>query len=90
MHFDTRPVRCSCEREEKHNDFRFGSFIGRFPSDDVASMAVKGLRLPNRDHGKPYRQPGYTKATIKSRISSNRDAFFPLCTLVHGAQVGVV
>ena len=25
------------------NDFKFGTFIGRFQSDDAASMAVKGL-----------------------------------------------
>ena len=25
------------------NDFRFGTFIGHFPSDSVASMAEKGL-----------------------------------------------
>ena len=25
------------------NDFKFGSFIGRFQSDGAASMAVKGL-----------------------------------------------
>ena len=25
------------------NDFKFGTFIGRFPSDGAASMAVKGL-----------------------------------------------
>ena len=25
------------------NNFKFGTFIGRFQSDDMASMAVKGL-----------------------------------------------
>ena len=25
------------------NNFKFGLFIGRFPSDEAASMAVKGL-----------------------------------------------
>ena len=25
------------------NDFKFGTFTGHFPSDGVASMAVKGL-----------------------------------------------
>ena len=25
------------------NDFKFGTFIGRFPSDTLANMAVKGL-----------------------------------------------
>ena len=27
------------------NDFKFGTFIGRFPSGAAASMAVKGLML---------------------------------------------
>ena len=27
------------------NDFKFGTFIGRFLSDDATSMAVKGLIL---------------------------------------------
>ena len=27
------------------NDFKFGTFIGRFPSDGAASMAEKGLRV---------------------------------------------
>ena len=36
------------ERGEKNlrkklNDFKFATFIGRFPSDGAASMAVKGL-----------------------------------------------
>ena len=26
------------------NDFKFGTVIGRFPSDGAASMAVKGLK----------------------------------------------
>ena len=29
--------------EKKLNDFKFGTFTGRFPSDGAASMAVKGL-----------------------------------------------
>ena len=36
------------ERKEdlkKKYDFNFGTFIGRFPSDGAASLAVKGLRL---------------------------------------------
>ena len=27
------------------NDFRFGAFIGHFPSDGTVSMAVKGLTM---------------------------------------------
>ena len=29
--------------EKSLNDFKFGSFTGRFPCDGAASMAVKGL-----------------------------------------------
>ena len=32
------------------NDFKFGTLIGRFPSDCLASMAVKGLILPASSH----------------------------------------
>ena len=37
------------------NDFKFGTFTGRFPSDGVASMAVKGLmkRATNCDSKHP-------------------------------------
>ena len=31
------------KRGKSHNDFKFGIFVGRFPSDDAASMAVNGL-----------------------------------------------
>ena len=30
-------------RQKSLNGFKFGTLIGRFPSDDAASMAVKGL-----------------------------------------------
>ena len=33
----------SCEGEKSLNDFKFGTFIGHFPRDGVANMAVKGL-----------------------------------------------
>ena len=29
--------------QKGHNGFKFGTFIGRFPSDGAASVAVKGL-----------------------------------------------
>ena len=29
--------------QKRLNDFKFGTFMGRFPSDSAASMAVKGL-----------------------------------------------
>ena len=31
--------------EKSLNDFKFGTFAGRFPSDGAASMAVKGLSV---------------------------------------------
>ena len=31
------------KKKESLNDFKFGTFVGRFPSDGAASMAVKGL-----------------------------------------------
>ena len=34
---------CPCQGEKDINDFKFGAFIGRFKSDNAASMAVKGL-----------------------------------------------
>ena len=53
MHFDRTLFTCSCEGwrgwwggggwGEELNAFRFATFIGRFPSDGAASMAVKGL-----------------------------------------------
>ena len=30
---------------KKLNGFKFGTFIGHFPSDGVVSMAVKGLKI---------------------------------------------
>ena len=29
---------------KSHNGFKFGTFIGRFPSDSAANMAVKRLK----------------------------------------------
>ena len=43
MHFDRNPFTCSRERGSDLNDFKFGTFIGRRPSDTLANMAVKGL-----------------------------------------------
>ena len=45
MNFDSSPFTCSCAGEKKKNlnNLKFGTFIGRFSSDDAASMAVKGL-----------------------------------------------
>ena len=42
----TNPFTCSCEVGKKSlTGFKFGTTIGRFPSDRGASMAVKGLML---------------------------------------------
>ena len=42
--FDRNLFTCSCEGGTGLSDFKFGTFIGGFPSDGVASMAVKGLK----------------------------------------------
>ena len=34
--------------EKSFDDLKFGAFIGRFPSDGAACMAVKGLRREGR------------------------------------------
>ena len=38
------------KRKKNLNYMKFGSFVGRFPSDDAESMAVKGLRLIRFDN----------------------------------------
>ena len=46
VHFDRNPFTCSYKsgkKEEDLNDLKFGTFIGRFPRDGAACMAVKGL-----------------------------------------------
>ena len=49
MHFDRNPFACSSKGGQKSlNSLKFGTFIGRFLSDSIASMAVKGLNLQNR------------------------------------------
>ena len=35
--------RADTKEGKSRNDFKFGTFTGRFPSDGAASMAVKGL-----------------------------------------------
>ena len=48
VHFDRSPFTCSCEGMEKIlNNFKFGTFIGRFPNGDSTSMAMKGLSSHN-------------------------------------------
>ena len=37
--------------ENSLNDFKFGIFIARFPSDNAASMAVKGLKDKSKVRG---------------------------------------
>ena len=47
---DRRPFTRSCQAEKEGkkslNDFKFGRFIRRFPSDGAACMAVEGLKSP--------------------------------------------
>ena len=44
MYFDGSPFAHSCEGRKSLRDFKFGAFIGRFPSGGAASMAVKVLK----------------------------------------------
>ena len=49
VHLDRNPFTCSSKGGKKSlNSWKFGTFIGRFLSDSIASMAVKGLNLQNR------------------------------------------
>ena len=41
--FIRNPFMCSCEGGKSFTYFKFGTFISRFPSDSMASMAVEGL-----------------------------------------------
>ena len=44
MHFDRSTfLSAHAKGETSLNDFKFGTFIGLFPSDTLANMAVKGL-----------------------------------------------
>ena len=46
MRFSRSPFTCSCQGGGGGGgltDFKFGTFIGRFPSDGAAGIAVKGL-----------------------------------------------
>ena len=45
VHFNGNPFACSYEGGKTSlNGFQFGAFVGRLPSDGVASMAVNGLK----------------------------------------------
>ena len=46
--------RAQAKGAQRLNNFEFGIFIGRFPSDDAASLAVKGLK-PQPTSGHFYR-----------------------------------
>ena len=49
--------RAHAKGEKSLNDFKFGTFIGRFSSDGTPSMAVKGLKersiSPSREWSLP-------------------------------------
>ena len=48
VHVDRNPFTYSYKEEKSLNDFKFGTFIGRFPSDGAASIAVKELLVHDR------------------------------------------
>ena len=51
MHFDRNPVTYPHAQGEKSlNEFEFGTFIVRFPSDGPACWAVKGLNFNTSSH----------------------------------------
>ena len=44
MHFNRNHFsRARAQVKKDFNDFKFGTFLGRFPSDGAGSIAVKGL-----------------------------------------------
>ena len=43
-------------RVESRNGFKFGTFIGRFPSDRVASVAVEGLKPGSLQYSRRNRE----------------------------------
>ena len=46
MHFDRNPFHVLMRRgQQSLNGLKFGTFTGRFPSDGVASVAVKELNV---------------------------------------------
>ena len=50
MHFGRSPFTGSCEWGKSLNNFKIGTFIGRFLSDGAANMAVKGLITKRDEH----------------------------------------
>ena len=58
----------SCNGEESLNDFKFSTIVGRFPSDTLASMAMKGLTFLvffYLFHCIQIRHPTVSKATLE-------------------------
>ena len=55
VHFDNISFTCSCVEGESFNGLKFGTFIGRFSSDSLESMAVKGLTMA---HGAGFNNQG--------------------------------
>ena len=50
MCFDKKNFsRAHAKGKKDLNDFKFGTFVGRFPSDGAASIAVKRLNLAESD-----------------------------------------
>ena len=80
MHFDRNPFTCSREGGKKSlNDFKFGTFIGRFPSDGAASMAEKGLRDSEHDLYGEFERLAYGRwfTSLAHRTNRRGNSFVP-------------
>ena len=66
MHFDRNPLFVRI-RGKNHNDFKFGTFIGRQPSDGAACVAVKGLNSAATAHLVNIENAPCKAATVTSK-----------------------
>ena len=72
-HFDRNPFHVLTWRGKKSfNVFKFGTFMGRFPSDSAASVAVKGLMycyiwntFSLNQNGQSFGSPVVSRATLQ-------------------------
>ena len=63
--------RVHAKEEKILNDFRFGTLIGRYPTDGAASMALKGLNVTLHPQS-PFPLSGcHTATTNQGRLQSS-------------------
>ena len=76
MNFGRSSFTCSSHAKgaQRVNNFEFGTFIGRFPNDDAASLAVKGLIFfytSSKQRSSPiHEHKNWTTALMKLRSVS--------------------